>query len=419
MIVAAKPKHPHTADQIATALRLTGSEVKAAKSLGLNRSTFRSMMRRFSLKEATAAGFRVSVEDKEPAREPEVDRLRKRVSGLEKLLREREQSDLSAAEIKRTIFGLADRPRRIPDWAVNPSASGPVASVPIMLWSDWHIGESVNSKEVGGVNVYNIAEAEHRVRALVDNTVDLCVNHMVNPDYPGAVVCLAGDFVTGEIHDELTQTNDIDLLPAVLRTVDLIAWSLTQLLRHFPSLYVPCVAGNHGRNTQKIQHKRFIFKNFDWLIYQLLQRHFVNEARITFDVPDDNQVFFNVYGHRYMLIHGHDLGVKGGDGIIGSSGPIIRGRVKSGLAAESMGSGYDSLLLGHFHTYMPLLASQALLVNGSLIGYTEYAKDRRFRYQRPVQSLHFHHAKHGPTAMWPVFVTSSNQPGRDRATVAF
>lgn len=407
--MAAKPKHPHTAEQVRAALREQGSQSGAARALGLDRSTFRSMMRRFGLASAGPKSERA----------PEVDRLRAQVRKLADELKRVEQAELSAAEVRQRIFGLAAAERNPIEWPVRLDRGGPVVSVPVAIWSDWHIGENVNAKEVGGVNVYNIAEAELRIERLVNNTLDLCFNHMVAPDYPGAVVCLAGDFVTGEIHDELTQTNDIDLLPAVLRTVDLIIWGLDALLAKFPKLYVPCVAGNHGRNTQKIQHKSFVYKNFDWLIYQMLDRHYRNEPRITFDIPDDNQVDFTVYGHRYLLVHGHDLGVKGGDALIGSLGPVVRGRLKSGLAADSLGRGYDSLLMGHFHTYMPLLASHGLLVNGSLIGYTEYARDRRYRYQRPVQSLHFHHPKHGTTAMWPVFVTASTTSGRGDPRAAF
>jgi hypothetical protein len=38
-----------------------------------------------------------------------------------------------------------------------------------------------------------------------------------------------------------------------------------------------------------------------------------------------NDVHYRVYGVRFLLNHGDMLGVKGGDGIIGAIGPIMRG----------------------------------------------------------------------------------------------
>lgn len=409
--MAAKPLYQYTPAAVADAIQRAGSVAGAARLLGMPRQTLQSMRDRFA-REATSPAVAP------PAREPEADRLRAQVRQLKAQLAEREQLALSAAEVRSQIFGLAAAPRGDVAWKLPPAQAGrKAAEMPIAIWSDWHYGETVRSPEVSGCNAYNCAEADKRVQALVKHTLDLCLNHMSNPNYPAMVVCLAGDFVTGEIHDELTQSNDGDLLPAVLRVVDILVWAFGELLRSFPRIYVPCVSGNHGRNTAKIQHKRFIFKNFDWLIYTLLERHFKDEPRITFDNRESNQVRFDVCGKVYMLLHGHDLGVKGGDALIGISGPVIRGRLKAGLSEQSLGSGFDYLLLGHFHTYMPLLHSNGVLVNGSLIGYTEYSRDRRYRYQRPVQSLHFHHPRHGITAMWPVYVSEDGASDDTRETI--
>lgn len=365
-----------------------------ARRMGIARSTLRDRMARGTVKMTP-----------QPRREPEVDRLKAKVRTLESQLKGAEQHALSNAEVRERILGLAAAPREPVAFALPfTDTAERKADTPITIWSDWHYGETVRKGEVGGANEYNLAIADARVQRLVGNLIDLCLNHHTNPNYSELVVCLAGDLVSGEIHDELTQTNDGDLLPVVLRVVDILVWAFDELLRRFPRIYVPCVSGNHGRNTHKIQHKRFIYRNFDWLIYTLLDRHYKSEPRIEIDIPEDNQVYFDIFGRTYCLIHGHDLGVKGGNALIGSTGPVIRGRLKSGLAADSLGMRYDYLLLGHFHTYQPLLHSNGLLVNGSLIGFNEYARDNRFRFQPPIQSLHFHSPKRGVTGMWPVYV---------------
>ena len=49
-------------------------------------------------------------------------------------------------------------------------------------------------------------------------------------------------------------------------------------------VFVPCTAGNHGRDTPKPEYKGYLHHNFDWLIYQLLQREFANDKRVTFQI---------------------------------------------------------------------------------------------------------------------------------------
>lgn len=39
---------------------------------------------------------------------------------------------------------------------------------------------------------------------------------MVNPDYPGIVVALAGDMVSGDIHQELKETNEVPTIASVV-----------------------------------------------------------------------------------------------------------------------------------------------------------------------------------------------------------
>jgi hypothetical protein len=43
-----------------------------------------------------------------------------------------------------------------------------------------------------------------------------------------------------------------------------------------------------------------------------------------------NDVHYRVYALRFLFNHGDTLGVKGGDGIIGAIGPIMRGEAAAG-----------------------------------------------------------------------------------------
>jgi hypothetical protein len=50
-------------------------------------------------------------------------------------------------------------------------------------------------------------------------------------------------------------------------------------------------------------------------------------------------------------------------------------------------------LLGHFHNYM--FVSDSVMVNGSLIGYNQFAMRNNFKYSKPEQALFLTHETRG------------------------
>lgn len=320
---------------------------------------------------------------------------------LKKQLNEAHRSALDDDAIHEILGGVVAQPANPPDWTVKIKKGKPAQEVPVTIWSDWHVGEVVSLSETNGVNEFDTEILERRVRRLVTRTIDLLRNHGPG-DYPGIVVNLLGDMVSGGLHPELAKTDDEEVIPAALRCRDLLVWSLDQLIAEFGQVYVPCTAGNHGRQTQKPEFKRYVYKSFDWLIYQLLARHFEGDDRIVFDIPDSNEVHYRVFGRRYLAMHGDMMGVKGGDGIIGSLGPIVRGELKVGRQSSVVGRDYDTLLIGHWHQTLFL---PRVIVNNTLKGFDEYAKNAlRAAPSVPSQSLWLEHPKWGKTMQREVFL---------------
>lgn len=119
--------------------------------------------------------------------------------------------------------------------------------------------------------------------------------------------------------------------------------------------------------------------------------------------------FFDVHGVRFLAMHGHDLGVKGGDGIIGSVGPIMRGRAKMAAFCEARRTPFDTLLLGHWHQHMML---PGVVVNGTLKGPDEYTLGvLRARPEPAGQALFFVHPRYGITSHWLIRVEDKTARG--------
>ena len=346
------------------------------------------------------------------------EKLRARIQMLERALRRAEQAQATQEEIRRKIFGLAATPPREVA-AIKPKATSlddGAPGVPVLMLSDWHIGETVQPGAAGG-NRYNTTIAFERAAALFENAV-----HVIELQWRAAgkqgkptqiVLPLLGDFVSGEIHDELERTNDVDPLPSVLAARDILLTLIRGFADHYGRVICPCVSGNHGRTDRKPTAKHALWRNLDWLLYTMLERDFHEDKRVTFVNPEDNMAFFQVYDVRFLAMHGHDLGVRGGDGIIGSVGPIMRGRAKMAAFCEARRTPFDILLLGHWHQHVIM---PGVVVNGSLKGPDEYTLGTlRARPEPAGQALFFVHPAYGITSHWLIRVEESKATKRRRA----
>lgn len=385
-----------------------GNQLKASKEIGVPLSTLRRQIDAGEHRGLTSASKIISETDR---LDQELRAAKRRIEMLE---RERE----SAENFREEVFGIARRSPNPPEWLLKPGKLGKRGG-PALLISDLHYGEVVNPEEVGGVNEYNKEIALRRLRKLAEKTIDLSFNHMgrANTEYPGLVLMLGGDMGGGEIHLELAKTNDRTAMESVNDLTDNFGTFIEVLLGKFGKLFIPAVPGNHGRDTIKPQKKQYVHTNFDWLLYCNLARTFRNEPRVQFLIPNETDAFFNVYGHRYMLTHGDNLGVKGGDGIIGAIGPIMRGTMKLHRSEAQIGRDFDTACICHWHQYLTL---PGLIVNNAFKGYDEYARlALRAPYSRPSQALWFTHPEHGITAHWQVYLEALRTAHQNKKWIEF
>lgn len=332
----------------------------------------------------------------------------KEIIDLRRELNRRAVEKDSAEKIRTEIFNLAEVTPAPPKWLEREPGKNS-SGVPVINGSDWHWGEKVSFDQTGGANRFNRQIAKRRVQILLYTIVDLCFHHMTNPTYPGCVFAITGDMITGAIHDDLRETNDGPVTFSVIEVENYIIGLIEALADKFGQVFVPCVPGNHGRNTLKPRAKNRVFDSYEWLIFVHIEQHFRRSEkyrnRVSVHVPNEIDAHWSVFGHRFLQTHGDALGVKGGDGIIGVLGPIARGAVKVGTQMRARGKDFDTLMIGHYHTYFPRGDATPVMGNGCLIGANEYSdKILRVPASRPSQSLAFVHHKHGFTAQWPMYL---------------
>lgn len=375
--------------------RKYGGQSAAARALGISRETYIARLRT-----AAQRGIKAGAADSDP---------RRRIAQLEKDLKAATREQADTAALKHLIGSAALKLDTLnaPPWVIKPgSIKSP--GVPTLQLSDFHWGERVFPKQVNNVNEYTVSIARERLKFCVETAVQLCRILDRDMRYPGIVVPLGGDMVSGAIHEELRASNEIPTMPTVLDLVDNLAPAIRALADTFGAVFLPCVSGNHGRDTLKIYAKGRNHTSFDWLLYQFLARTLQHDKRITFYIPEAADASYRIYSHRYLLTHGDKLG-QGGDGLIGALGPILRGDHKKRSRNAQVNQGYDTLVIGHWHQYTHMTR---VIVNGSLKGYDEYAYSGNFPFEHPQQALWITHPQYGPTFRMPVFC---NPRGEARA----
>lgn len=283
-----------------------------------------------------------------------------------------------------------------PTWLVDKSVKEHEA-VPTLFLSDTHFDEVVNPEEVNFVNAYDRDIATARLNNFFKNGIKLI--YRSGATVPGVVLALGGDLVSGNIHDELAQSNECGIMATIEYWTQQLAAGIKLLNQQFGKVYIPCVTGNHGRNTHKPRNKGRAEDNFDWLIYKMLAWHFADVDDVTFNIPLNTDARWQVYGVRYQMTHGDQF--RGGNGIGGINVPILRGDARKRNREQATNTPYDILIMGHFHQLKDL---GKVIINGSTKGLDEYAMAQNFDFERPQQAFWLTDPKYGKTIFAPIIV---------------
>ena len=352
-----------------------------------------------------------------PAEETEVEadpiivrNLQDRLNRTESLLRDAHRKTIADDSLRKSIFGLVEKPLNPPSFCPPVELEKPTPEALILFLSDVHNGEVIDFAQMGGRNSYNQDICQRRLERYFHSVVELGVKHWSGPP-PGVIyLILGGDMISGEIHEELAKTNDLLSIPAVRSLSEWLIAGIEVLRAAFPKvpINVVSVPGNHGRTTRKPEMKGFALDSYDTLVAWTVERWFTarNTKDITFSAPASGDALIKIHGWTFLFTHGDRIGSRGGAGFIGPAATAARGmqRVIQDYAAE--GVVVDVIVIGHFHTAVEL---EQGFVNGCLSGPSEYSRSGRMRSHPASQWLLSVHPRFGVTRRWKVMVGSPSE----------
>lgn len=247
----------------------------------------------------------------------------------------------------------------------TPSArtkSGKRIATPVFLVSDLHFGERVTLAETLGTNEFDLTIAAARMAKCWDNMLWLRRDMARTQSCDDTVLVLDGDIVSGDIHDELRETNDGGLRSQCDAAVAALLPGIKAMAAVTPGiLHVVCIGGNHGRLTHKQHIKNGHQHSIEHIgVYDPLRRTLGDMGgKVAWHIPPAERFILDVHGHRVSIQHG--TMIKSAGGIGGTLVPMTRWVTRDNAA--------DLYLFGHFHQAD---AYGKVIKNGSLIGPSAY-----------------------------------------------
>lgn len=253
---------------------------------------------------------------------------------------------------------------------------------------------------------YNSDVCAERVMRYAKTIVEITEIQRHHHPVRHCVIPMLGDMVEGvDIFPGQQWLLDSTLYRQVFDTTPVILADFCRyLLRHFDTVRVEAVQGNHGRIARKGQFGPE--DNADRMVYRVLGLMLRDESRFTLNMADPfgERAWYKIMEigkYRAMLIHG--------DQIRGAMGYPFYGLGKKVHAWASGGvpESFQDLMLGHWHQLAMIpMNHRRVWQNGSTESTNTFASEMLAAQSRPSQWLLYVEPGAGrTTASYPVELT--------------
>jgi len=262
---------------------------------------------------------------------------------------------------------------------------------PVLMLSDWQIGEVVSSEATEGFGKFNWAIAQDRIlNQLLPKFIAWVGTHRRSFKINRCHIFGLSDYVSGDIHYELSVTNEFPLPVQTANAGWLLGEAIAGIAPHFKEVVVwEESADNHGRLTRRPQHKQAVLNNMSYLVHAIANASLRKHGNVRIELGLGEKLLADVNGKKWLLEHGHNLLSWMGVPYYG----MERNRGREATKRIHTERGFDYMAIAHFH--VPAIISDNIFVNGALPGTTEFDHSQG-RHALPSQVSFMTHPKYGP-----------------------
>lgn len=327
---------------------------------------------------------------------PDLDRMMQLERQLKEALRQRDQARgknldyIAALEAAIKELWLEFEVEAPKPW-VQPVSPKGQKQVAVLCAGDWQLGKITPT--------YDSKVCEERVKIMAEKANEMGRLHSKISPVEEIKLYLLGDMVEGEgifptqhylIDGGLYRQVAIDG-PRILSNL------ISELLKFYKKVSVVAVIGNHGNVKMRFgpAHPE---TNMDRMLYRIVADRFVNESRVSFNIPDGNDgerhwhYVDYIYDFGFLLMHGDQI--RGG-----MTGFWPSAQRKALGWIDAIEDPYDFLIFGHHHTPTRLtLGRRIAICNGSTESSNTYAQENLAAIGTAQQFMCFVTPKYGITS---------------------
>ena len=302
-----------------------------------------------------------------------------------KALRETIGSQREIAEaVKEIVVAIQPYPRM----KIKIQKSGS-SIVPVIVFSDWHIGETISAEETEGFGEYNWLISQERIHAIIGSFLNWVTTMRNSYRITECVVIGAGDYIAGDIHRELSVTNEFPVPEQTAKAGILFGEVVAVLASAFDVVHVYQVgADNHGRLQPRPQFKQKAINNYSYLVNIISEATLRNHKNVSVVTAPGIKYTADIAGWKFLIEHGDTIKSWMGIPYYG----IERARAKEATKRMNTDKSFHYQIVGHWH--VPAWLSGNIFINGSLSGTNEFDHGCG-RHAAPAQIAFLVHPKHG------------------------
>lgn len=341
---------------------LDWTEIIELLDLDIHRDTLRKA---FTGKFGGYAVYKYLTENK--MQDPDLEELIKQKISLQDQRREYMKYVRKQARIENIVNELKKQVSSYPTinhFRVQNRTNTPFAEACLLI-SDLHIGLKTDNFW----NVFNYDVAQNRLNMLLNKVFEYIKLHNIQK----LNVEFLGDIIHGYIHFGTRIESEEDTVSQVIFASELLSEFVYRLAETGVLINIYVANGNHGRTTAN-KNDALESENFERLIWHYMTLKLANVPNVNFNIYNVDETFgmFQLEnGKKIVFSHGHY------DSLVNA----IRNYEK--IMQEHI----HEVHLGHFHNFNEKTDGySSVVVNGSLSGVDEYAKNKRL-CSEPTQTL--------------------------------
>ena len=308
-----------------------------------------------------------------------------------KFLKKESEAQKYVAEVKQAVLALDPLPA-VP--FILPDRHRSKTPITVVLHrTDWHIGEQNDSAEMEGWGGFNWSKAQDRVlNQLTPAFLEWLDTQRSGYNIKDLVILDTGDFISGDIHDELKITNEFPLPVQTAKAAQLLAQMTSELAPHFENITIRQIGGdNHRRLVKKPQAAQKVSNSMGSLVYEIHDALTTKHANVKAIRATGIKETVAIGNFKFLCEHGDSIKSWMGVPWYG----IERMKAKEATRRMFDERGFHYYLMGHWHC--PRFGDE--IVGGCLGGTTPYDHSCG-RVSSPAQTA-FLVGKRGPFGFVP------------------